>query len=98
MELELLNKLLANITSPHSNKSLKCVTKENIHEGVPEGSWGGGNQGEYNERAEIYQSIEDPSVFLRFEFTSDSYGDNDFLSSLQFVEPEEITIKTYKKL
>lgn len=59
---------------------------------------GGGEQGRQGVRYEVYECPFDSEVYLRFTITTDSYGDNEQISGIQFVKAAEKTIKTYESL
>ena len=70
------------------------------HNGVDnESSSSQGYQGEYNETFEFYQHPEMPkNIFLKITMRTDSYGENDFIHEIQFVEGKEKTITIYEPI
>jgi len=66
------------------------------HNGVDSGD---SHQGEYNETFEFYQHPEMPkNIFLKITMRTDSYGENDFIHEIQFVEGKEKTITIYEPI
>lgn len=59
---------------------------------------GGGDEGRQGVSYEVYGCPFDSEVYLRFTITTDSYGDNEQISGIQFVKVTEKTIKTYESL
>lgn len=91
ISIKVLNELLSN-----STKRKYRVTIEKGHQGVSEGE---GYQGEYNETFELYKHPELPeNIFLKITMRTDSYGDNDFIHEIQFVEGREKTIIVYEPI
>jgi hypothetical protein len=67
------------------------------HIGVPED--GEGNQGEYNEKFIFYKHPEFPEgIFLRETINSDSYGYNESIVKVEFVEGKEKTVTVYEPI
>jgi hypothetical protein len=53
----------------------------------------------YNETFEFYQHPEMPkNIFMKITIRTDSYGDNDFIHEIQFVEGKEKTITVYEPI
>jgi len=68
------------------------------HEGIQEGYYDG-VQGEYNEIFKFYQHPELPeNIFMKETHRTDSYGDNDYLHSVEFVEGKAKTITVYEPI
>lgn len=58
-----------------------------------------GNQGEYNEIFKFYKHESFPeNVFLRETYNTDSYGENESIVEIQFVEGKERTIKVFEPI
>ena len=92
IKLSVLNELL-----DPTKKSKFFLNKENGHCGVPED--GEGWQGEYNESFRYYKHPGLPeNVFLKETWQTDSYGDNDHLVQVQFVQGVAKTITVYEPI
>lgn len=98
MELTKINELLSNIGNPRSNKALRFETREEGHQGVSSNSYGGyhGVQGEYDSYSLIFKVVDETHVYLKFTYQTDSYGSNDFISSIQFVQPTECKVTDFE--
>ena len=93
ISIKVLNELLSNSTK----RKYKVIHLPG-HKGVDDSS-GEGDQGEYNETFEFYQHPEMPkNIFLKITMRTDSYGDNDFIHEIQFVEGKEKTITVYEPI
>jgi len=80
-----------------SNKSSYKTQTTIGHTGVPDD--GEGNQGEYNEKFIFYKHPEFPEgVFLRETIHTDSYGYNESIEEVQFVEGKEKMITVYEPI
>ena len=67
------------------------------HTGVPD-DWEG-SQGEYNEKFIFYKHPEFPEgVFLRETTNTDSYGNNESVVKVEFVEGKEKTVTVYEPI
>lgn len=78
-----------------NNKSKYLVQKTNGHTGVPDDS--DGEQGEYNEKFIFYKHPEFPEgVFLRETTETDSYGYDEHVTKIEFVEGREKTITIFE--
>jgi len=96
VSIKTINELLEDI---HKSSYVKkyFINKQDGHKGVLDGS--DGSQGEYNEYFEFYQHPSlNENVFLRVTFNTDSYGDNESISSIQFVEGKAKTITVYEPI
>lgn len=82
MNYKLINEALSDISSlRYNHKKFRKVSDskiDNLH--------GGDSQGEYDELIEIYSLGED-DLHLKLILRTDSYGDNEFVSSIQIVKP-----------
>lgn len=77
------------------NKSKYYVNEQKGHEGVPESYEG--VRGEYNEIFKYYKHPEMPdNLFLRETYQTDSYGEDEHLSSIDFVLGVEKTITVFE--
>lgn len=90
ISLKALNELLSDNT-----RSKFLLNEKDGHKGVPDS--GDGNQGEYNERFEFYKHPELPeNIFLQITYQSDSYGDNEAIHEMKFVEGKAKTVTIYE--
>ena len=91
IKIKVLNELLS-VDKKHKYR----VTSLNGHQGIEDYE---GSQGDYNETFEFYQHPDMPkNLFLKITMRTDSYGDNDFIHELQFVEGKEKTITVYEPI
>ncbi len=82
MNYKLINEALENISNlRYNHKKFKKVSGNRI-----DNLKGEERQGEYNELIEIY-SLGQDDLHLKLVFRTDSYGDNDFIQSMQIVKP-----------
>jgi hypothetical protein len=87
-----LNELL-----DEKKKSKYRVSEEKGHIGILEHY--DGMQGEYNETFRFYKHPALPaSIFMKETWQTDSYGDNDHLVGVQFVQGVPKTITVYEPL
>jgi hypothetical protein len=76
------------------SKDTKHKYKVSTIEGISEPYEGG-----YNETYELYRHPEmSEDIFLKITIRTDSYGKNEFIHDMQFVEGEEKTIVTYEPI
>ncbi len=94
MDYKRINSWLDDLTA--KNKQLKFIEKINGHQGIPENYEG--NQGEYNEYSNIFQVIDEPEIFIKVTYQTDSYGSNDSLTSIQFVQGVKKTIEVFEPI
>lgn len=87
-----LNSIFSNLLNPDP-KILKRVQSSILKE-----IDGDGEQGEHGEEHYIYEIMSRPGTFVKFVRYTDSYGDNHYVNSIEFVSPVEQTIITYKKI
>jgi hypothetical protein len=88
INIKILNELLSEKT-----RKQYFLNEEKGHWGVPD--VGNGNQDDYNETLKYYRHPEMPTnVFLQISYRTDSYGDNDKIAELKFVQgvAKQITI------
>lgn len=87
MNYKLINEALENISNlRYNHKKFKKVSGNRIDNLKGEERQGEERQGEYNELIEIY-SLGQDDLHLKLVFRTDSYGDNDFIQSMQIVKP-----------
>jgi hypothetical protein len=88
--IKTLNELLSEKT-----RSKYLVNEQKGYMGVPSG--GEGNQGEYNETFKYYKHNDMPeNIFLQVAYQTDSYGDNDAITDIKFVEGKAKQITVYE--
>ena len=93
MELKLINSLLANLEYP-DQKVLKLIERKDISTPIPDD--GEGSQGDENVYAKVYQSVEDPNVYVKVIYHTDSYGYGAFVRGIQFVTPVQKTVTVFE--
>lgn len=92
ISIKILNELLSEKT-----KKQYFLSEEKGHWGVPDG--GEGNQEDYNETLKYYRHPEMPeNVFLQISWRTDSYGDNEFMAELKFVQGRAKQITVYEPI
>jgi len=80
-----------------TNKKNYLTQKEIGHYGVPDGY--DGSQGEYNEYFNYYRHHDFPEgVFMRETIHTDSYGDNESIVKIEFVEGVAKTVIVYEPI
>jgi len=80
-----------------SNKKSYVSQKEMGHIGVPDD--GEGNEGEYNERFVFYKHKDFPEgVFLRETLQTDSYGYDESIVEVKFVEGKEKVVIVFEPI
>lgn len=78
------------------NKEKYLVKILKGHQGV---IFDGGNQGEYNETFRFYKHPSFPeNIFLQETIITDSYGDGEYVTLIQFVEGKEKTITVFEPI
>ncbi len=88
ISIEVLNEVL-------TNKKNYFTQKEMGHIGVPDNHEG--SQGEYNEHFNYYRHHDFPEgVFMRETIHTDSYGDDESVIKIEFVEGVERTVIIYE--
>lgn len=82
MNYKLINEALSNISSlRYNHKKFKKVSDSKV-----DNLRGGESQRDYDELIEIYSLGED-DLHLKLVLRTDSYGDNEFVHSIQIVKP-----------
>jgi hypothetical protein len=90
-----MNTLIRAFNEVMGNKKAYITNTNRGHTGVPDD--GEGNQGEYNETFIFYKHKDFPEgVFLRETINTDSYGDNESIVEVKFVEGKEKTITIFE--
>lgn len=99
MDYKQINEILSNISNPNSNNSLIFVEKQNKHMGVSDNSYySDGVQGESDQYVKIFKLKSDNEIYVAFEYETDSYGDNERVTSIQFVKPANKTVINYEPI
>ncbi len=88
MELKEINSLLSDF------KKLRILKK--IHQETIIELDGEGSQGDTNLKYEVYEA--GPGAFIKLTINSDSYGNNEFVAGLQFVNPSPKTVTVYEPI
>jgi hypothetical protein len=92
-----MNKIITAFNEVMSNKKAYKVQTATGHTGVID--MNNGDQDEYNEEFIFYKHPDFPEpVFLRETIHTDSYGDNESIVEVKFVEKKEKTIKIYEQI
>ena len=87
-------KVLNEILSEETREEYK-VSENKGHQGIHEDD--DGRQGEYNERFEYFQHPEMPkNIFLQLTFHTNSYGYDESVKNVKFVEGVAKTITVYE--
>lgn len=81
MSLKVINEALGDIYALRMQRKFKMVTSD-----VIDNLRGGESQGDYNEIIEIYNLGVD-NLHLKLVMRTDSYGDGEFVHSVQIVTP-----------
>jgi hypothetical protein len=90
ISLKALNELLG------ENKHRYFMNQVDGHKGIDDNYYDG-VQGEYNETFKFYKHPKLPEeVFMRETYHTNSYGDNENLVQVQFVEGKAKTITVYE--
>lgn len=77
-----------------NNKDKYLVSTKDGYHGVPDYD---GRQGEYNETFKYYRHPDFPeNVFIQERWVTDSYGDNDTLENILFVQSRQKTVTVYE--
>ena len=91
-----MDKLIKAFNEVMSNKKAYKVNETKGYQGL--GSYGE-SQGEYNETFIFYKHIDFPeNIFLRETINTDSYGSNEHITNINFVEEKEKTITIFEPI
>lgn len=85
---KLINEALSDIPNLKYDKKFKIVATQKNQEGEYEGS--------YSSEINVYDIGSD--TFLKVEIRTDSYGENEFVHSIQIVKPITKTITDYESI
>lgn len=89
MDFKQLNELLKDLREIRNGK---MVTKDVVHQ-----IDGEGDMGEEGVSFEVYKIPYD-GMHIRLKIVTDSYGDNESIAGIEFVQPIEKTIKTFEPI
>lgn len=100
MELKKINQLLSNIDYIDSrNEDLIFIERQDVHLGVTGNSYASeGVRGEEDSYYKIFKINSEENLFLRIEYFTDSYGDNESIRGVSFVKPTESKITVYESI
>lgn len=92
IKISSLNELL-------KNKGKFFVSEQKGYQGISKSDIGEGRQSEYNETFKIYRHPDFPqNLYMRETYHSDSYGYDDNLQSIDFVEAKEKKVTVFEIL
>lgn len=91
MEFQKLNSLLKDLRSLRVKRNL--VSTEVIHSIEDEG-----HQGEEGVSFEVYKIEGVDDIYMKLKIVTDSYGDNDSVAGIEFVQPIQKTITGYEPI
>lgn len=94
MDFQFLNSLLKNLEYP-DNKLLKQVERQEVSTPINT-HYGDGLQGEENVFVKIYQSVQQPNIYIKVTYFTDSYGSGSYVRGVQFVQPKEKTVTVFE--
>jgi hypothetical protein len=83
------NEILANLNNPKEGLTLMSTNESADY-------YEEKNQGDEGLKVEIFAVDADPEIFLKIVKATDSYGDNEHITSIQFVTKLTKTIDTYE--
>lgn len=102
MDLAKINALCKSLKEYNlkSNKDLQFIRREDGHLGVTGGSYysGEGVQGESDEYFDIYKIKSEKNLYIRVKTETDSYGDNEMPSGIEFVQATDKTVTEFKSI
>jgi len=101
MELSLkqINGILADVFSDYNAPKLTKIKTDQTHRGNRYDGDNEMSQGEYDEDTTYYSHADLPeSIFVAVCVQSDSYGDNEHVSSVQLVEGKPRTITVFEPI
>jgi len=98
MELKQINELLKNVAYPKGDRNLTFIEKQYTHRGVSDSSYNDGVQGESDDYYEIYRINAELDLYIRFDYSTDSYGESPNLTAIQFVKPKEQKVTNFETI
>ena len=90
-DLKILNSLLKDLSS------IRTRFKKESVEVVKDAQNGELYQGEYGQSFEVYKNLE-LGVYIKLEIRTDSYGCNDYVHGVTFVNPVEKLVTIYEEI
>lgn len=93
MEIKQINECLANLSNPVATKGVKLVESVVI-KGIDNPD---GEQGESGEHYRVY-STPVPEIFMKITYGTDSYGDNEYITTVAFVKQSEKSVIIYEPI
>lgn len=94
MDFQFLNSLLKNLEYP-DQKVLKLIETKEVSTPINR-HYGEGLQGEENVFVKIYQSVQQPTIYIKVMYFTDSYGIGAYVRGIQFVQPIEKTVTVFE--
>jgi hypothetical protein len=70
------------------------IQREDISTPISED--GEGSQGDENTFVKIYQSVQQPEIYVKVEYFTDSYGNGSYVRGVQFVQPREKVVTVFE--
>lgn len=89
MNYKQLNEILSNLDYPQAGLTLVSTNESADY-------YNEKNQGDEGLKVEIFAVDADPEIFLKVVRATDSYGDNERVTSIQFVTKQSKTIDVYE--
>lgn len=77
-------------------KNLDNINLPKVDSKQPGDYWQEKYQGGESRRYDVYDLQDGSGLFLKVEYESDSYGDNEYITSIQFVEPKTKSVTVYE--
>jgi hypothetical protein len=93
MDLQLLNSLLEDLESIDSKK-LRLVDKKDLSTPISKDS--DGSQGDENTFEKVYQSVQNPDLYIKILYYTDSYGYGEFIRGVKIVKPIEKVVTVFE--
>lgn len=87
MDYKKINELLKNINLFRHKHNMVYKEQTNIRDGY---------EGNYDERYEIYDANLEDDYLIKILFITDSYGDNESVSGIEFVKAKVTTTVIYE--
>lgn len=87
MDLKKINEVLSDIRYPNLKK---------VSDKQPGGYWSEKDQGDTAHREVIFDLEDGSGLFLKITYEVGSYGEEETVISVQFVEPKEKTVVVYE--
>jgi len=92
MDYKEINKVLSNLDKyAQGNGAIETTVINGL-------DYDSSNEGEEGETHYIFNFNKEENIFLKAIVKTDSYGDNERLASLQFVQPVEVKVQNYTEI